>query len=204
MGGRIYLRHASRRVAGRSGSLIGHLRLRRERVEDRTARIRHRHVRRRLFVVVVVGRLRRHELRRRELRLRKGRRGCRGGDRRARRRARRHHHDAIVLRQVGGGLRPRGRHVAAERAKQHVERLGFGNVVQLERERPARDAIQIDDCGLPDAGPLSKDLADRCIARDQRHAAILNRKLNFGESGRAGGQPGCRTPSGDFHLIHRT
>src|SRR5207248_1998816 len=71
---------------------------------------------------------------------RPGRGTCRGGGHG------RHHGNRVVQRRVGGSERDTRRgDVAAQGAKQHVERFAFGHVFQFEREGTAGNTLGVDD-----------------------------------------------------------
>ena len=122
-------------------------------VEDGRQRGRQRDGAGRLVVVVVVELRLHHAV---QLTERRGRRrsGCRRRHRGPRRGHGRHDDDAVEVRRVGDGDRARRDHVAAERSQQHVERLGFRDVRELDRDGPAGDALHVHDLACDRRAPI--------------------------------------------------
>src|SRR5207249_7384337 len=71
--------------------------------------------------------------------------------------------------------------VAGKRTKNRVERLLLRNVRQLQRDRAARYAIAVDDLRLTDASPFRENLAQCCVLRHERYAAIAHRQIDLRE-----------------------
>ena len=66
--------------------------------------------------------------------------------------------------------RPRRSDIAAGGSQDDVERLLFGDVDELQRDRRTEEFVGVDDLRLPDARPLLQDLLQRDVLRDERDA----------------------------------
>ena len=157
-----------------------------------------RHGRERPIVVLVVeDRSRRQRWRR----LRESRTARRGHGRRRRDR-RRHDDNAIEHGGVGDGHDARRGHVAADRAQQDVECLLLGDVGQLERQRPARNPLDIHDLCLADPRPLGQNLPHGGILGRDGDVSVANRHPNLGIS-RGGGDEKCQRSECESQFAHR-